>query len=154
MGSENVFRDVAYKDGTTSIAQFISDLDHALQSLLHSIEKFAFNIDAEQQIFSPGELIRVPIDQGPEVFAETLHSNYLKMIDYISRINEEDLNVQLVHPSIEQQLEVGWYVQFSTLYEQSVTTGIQTVMQYNGVDVHVPWAMSKFMRPVKKLRLK
>jgi hypothetical protein len=154
IGPDVLFEKLDYKEENKSVAQFVSDLDHTQRSFLHSIEQYAFQKPETEQIFSPGRLNRIPIDKGPGPFVDHLHTNFIAMIDYIKTLQEEDLDIPLEHPVMKQVLEIGWIIQFTTLYEQSVTTGIQTVLSFNKTEMRVPWATAKFMRPVKKLRFK
>ena len=154
LGVENVFKPLKYDNREITVAGFISDLDYTLQSFFNSIENFALKIPMEEQQFPMHALERIPVDQGADVFGNILYGHYREIIAFLRGLKEEDLSKPLNHPILKGDLDVGWIINYTTLYEQSFSAGLGTILNFNGLNIRVPWATSKFMKPVRPLRLK
>ncbi len=153
-GSDNIFREIKYGSETVSPAQLLSRLDRTHRSFMNSIEKYGFQRSEEEQVFRKDAGKAVPVDEGPEAFIDALHGNFEQMIAFIREIDPDDLTRPIEHPLIKAPLTMGWILQYTTFHEMAVASEIQTILNFEGASINVPWATTRFMRPPRKIPFK
>jgi len=134
-----------------STVSLVQDLDFTLLCQCNSIERYALNIEDSDQLFRRNILEHLPLDQGPDIFAEKLHEHYMEIMNFISSLKKKDLNKVLKAPIFKDSITVQWLLEFGSFYEQSISSRIITVMTMQNPVFRVPWPTSRFMQPVKKM---
>ena len=153
-GADKVFKEIKYGKEKVSPAHLLSRLDRTHRSFMNSIEKYGFQLGDDDQIFKKDPEKTVPIDQGADTFVDVLQGNFEQMVNFIRQIEPENLSKPIEHPLIKAPLTMGWIIQYTTFHEMAVVSEIQTIFNFKGDAINVPWATTRFMRPPKKIKLK